>query len=94
MRVTYRAKDEEGDYEFSFEEQANGEWRAFILAQPSYQSRDRSLLATHRLVDERGRYYVCWTVPIWSVDVLRKVAALWSDRTQRYIKDGIPIERT
>lgn len=93
MRLTYRTQDGEADYEFSLEEQEGGAWRAYIVSQPSYQSRDRSLDATHRLVDGQGRFYVCWNTPMRKVDDLKTIAALWSDRTQRYIKDGIPVEQ-
>jgi hypothetical protein len=94
MRVTYRTRDGEADYEFSLEEQGGRVWRAYIVSQPSYQSRDRSLQATHRLIDEQGRYYVCWSTPVRELDDLKRIAALWSDRTQRYIKDGTPVERS
>jgi hypothetical protein len=93
MRLTYRTQDGEADYEFSMEEQKGGVWRAYIVSQPSYQSRNRSLQATHRLIDGKGRYYVCWNTPVRNVNDLQAIIALWADRTQRYIKDGIPVER-
>jgi hypothetical protein len=92
MTIKYRTKDGLADYEFSFERKWNGEWRAYIVSQPSYGGRDTSLHKTHRLPDG-NRKYVCWTKKLWTEDDLRKVVALWSDCTQRYIRYGIPIER-
>lgn len=92
MSIKYRTKDGRADYEFSFEQQRNGEWRAYIESQPSYRGRSTSLDDTHRLRDG-SRYYVCWTRQLWNTDDLKKVVALWSDRTQRYIADGTPITK-
>lgn len=51
MSIKYRTKDGRADYEFSFEQQRNGEWRAYIVSQPSYRGRSTSLYDTHRLRD-------------------------------------------
>lgn len=94
MTIKYRTMDGQADYEFSFEQQPGGDWRAYIVSQPSYGSRITNADDTHRLTDPRtGRKYVCWTTPIRTHEDLKKVVALWSDRTQRYIKYGTPIER-
>jgi hypothetical protein len=85
--VWYRTKDGLQDYKFSFEEQSDGSWHAYILRQPEYGSRDSSQHATHRLRDG-DRYYVCWTRELWSEEDARQVAALWADKTQRYIRYG------
>jgi hypothetical protein len=91
MTIKYRTKDGRADYEFSFEQQRNGEWRAYIVSQPSYQGRDTSAHKTHRL-SEGSRKYVCWNRKLWTRRDLEQVVALWADRTQRYIKDGTAIE--
>jgi hypothetical protein len=94
MTIKYRTMDGQADYEFSFEQQSAGDWRAYIISQPSYGSRATDPDSTHRLTDSRtGRKYVCWTTPLRTRNDLEKVVALWSDRTQRYIKYGTPIER-
>jgi hypothetical protein len=94
MTIKYRTKDGQADYEFSFEPQRDGSWRAYIVSQPSYQSRPTGAIPTHRLTDESdGRKYVCWTDPLRTRRDLEQVVALWSDRTQRYVKYGTPIER-
>jgi hypothetical protein len=94
MTIKYRTKDGQADYEFSFEQQPRGDWRAYIVSQPSYGSRVANADRSHRLTDSStGRKYVCWSEPVRSRDDLKKVVASWSDRTQRYIKYGIPIER-
>ena len=94
MTIKYRTKDGRADYEFSFERQSGGDWRAYIVSQPSYGPRLADADHTHRLTDRpSGRRYVCWDTPIRSEDDLKQVVAAWSDLTQRYIRYGIPIER-
>lgn len=86
--VCYRTQDALTDYTFAFQEQSDASWRAYIVKQPDYGSRPTGLHATHRLVDDDGRYYVCWTDPLWSITDAKRVAALWADATQFYIKNG------
>jgi hypothetical protein len=88
MSIKYRTKDGQADYEFSFERQSNGQWRAYILSQPSYRSRPTDSHSTHRLTDG-DRKYVCLKTPPRDVDNLKTVVAKWSDCTQDYIKYGI-----
>ena len=83
----YRTTDGRADYKFSFERQSGGDWIPFILSQPSYGSRDTDLHPTHRLIDT-GRYYVCWTDPLRTLSDAKRVAALWADATQNYIRSG------
>ena len=90
MTIKYRTKDGRADYEFSFEQQRDSSWRAYIVSQPSYGFRATDADSTHRLTDN-GRKYVCWTRPIRTRDDLEKIVALWCDRTQDYIKYGTPI---
>jgi hypothetical protein len=85
--IYYRTKDGRADYGFSIERQSDGSYRPYILSQPSYQGRDSGAHPTHRLSDG-GRYYVCWTKKLWSDAEARKVAALWADATQEYIRTG------
>ena len=92
MTITYRTKDGQADYEFSFEQRPGGDWRAYIVSQPSYGNRPIDADSTKRLT-EAGRKYVCWTAPIRSREELKQVVALWSDGTQDYIKYGTPIGR-
>ncbi len=83
----YRTKDEQEDYGFSFEEQADGSWLAFIVQSPSYGRRCDGLHETHRLTQE-DRHYVCWDTPILDPQDCMNVAALWADCTQEYIRSG------
>lgn len=88
MRTAYyRTKDGLADYLFSFEQESDGTWRAYILDQPDYRGRPDDCHSTHRLTDG-GRHYVCWTRPLHSEREAREVAALWADKTQRYIRFG------
>lgn len=88
MTVTcYHTSDNRAFYQFSFERQANGEYRAYILTEPNYRGRDASAPATHRNVD-RGRRYVCWTEPLRSEEAARTVAKSWAEATQEYIRTG------
>lgn len=90
MRIYYRTQDGLADYGFSFEQQSGGAWRAYIVSQPAYGTRDTSLIKTHRMHD--GRYYVCWTPEPRTLEDLKKVVRLWADRTQRYIRFGTSID--
>lgn len=83
----YRTSDGAADYRFSFEEQYDGSWRAYIEEQPSYRGRSSDAHSTHRLTDGR-RSYVCWTNPLRSLAEAKQVAALWADKTQQYIRSG------
>ena len=76
-------------FEFSVERQLDGSIRAYIVRQPSYGSRDSSCQTTHRLKDkDEDRYYVCWNELLYTMADVKKVAADWSRRTDRYIKTG------
>ena len=87
--IYYRTKDGRADYGFTFEHQWDGNWRAYIVSQPSYGIQNTDSHSTHRFRDENdGRYYICWTQPFRSEEDARKVAALWADATQEYIKTG------
>lgn len=85
--VYYRTRDGRADYGFSFQRQDDGSYRAYIRSQPDYGARDTSLHATHRLRDDRG-YYVCWSGTLRTEAEARRVAALWADKTQEYIRTG------
>lgn len=83
----YRTKDGREDYQFSFEQQSNGQWRAYITRQPSYGRRATDAHSTHRL-SSGGRKYVCWNRPLNTLEQAKQVAALWADATQEYIRSG------
>lgn len=87
----YRTKDGLADYRFSFERQADGNYRAYITSMPSYGTRNTSMMVTHRLLDN-GRHFVCWSNPLRSLADVKQVAALWADLTQTYIKTGRTID--
>jgi hypothetical protein len=86
-RIAYRTSDGRADYYFSFEEQPDGSWLAFIEHQPSYGNRNTGGPATHRLTDG-SRLFVCWTEQLWTLEEAMGVAALWADKTQEYIRTG------
>lgn len=78
-------------YQFSFEEQADGSYRAYIIAMPAYGGRSTDGSVVHRLHDERtNRYYVCWNTALYSLAEIKAVAAGWAQRTDRYIRTGKP----
>ena len=87
FKTLYRTSDGMADYKFSFEQQSDGSWRPYIEWQPGYGRRDDDAHSTHRLSDG-GRKYVCWTEQLWSLADAKRVAALWADKTQRYIRFG------
>ena len=83
----YRTKDGLADFHFSFEQQPDGNWRAYILGNTNYGSRADDCHSTHRLMDGE-RPFVCWTTPLRTQQAARDVAALWADKTQKYIRFG------
>jgi hypothetical protein len=83
----YRTRDGREDYQFAFEQQRDGTWRAYIESQPNYGSRDSDAHTTHRLSDG-SRKYVCWTDSLDTLAQAKQVAAMWSDATQEYIRTG------
>jgi hypothetical protein len=83
----YRASDGSCDYEFSFEEQTDGTWRPYIMNQPSYNGRETDQHSTHRLSDG-SRKYICWDRLLETLEEAKKVAAIWADKTQEYIRSG------
>lgn len=84
---TYRTRDGSAHYTFRFREDSDGTWRVHILRQPSYGSRSDDAHSTHRLTDSEG-HYICWDDDITSVQDAKRVAALWADKTQEYIRTG------
>jgi hypothetical protein len=86
--ISYRTKDGQADYQFSFENQSDGTWLVYIESQPSYRGRSEDAHETHRFTDGI-RDYICWTDPILSFEDAKTIAATWADKTQNYIKTGI-----
>ena len=86
--VHYRTRDGTADYSFSFERTLFGGWRIYIVSQPDYLGRDKSMHATHRLYTPTGRRYVCWAGKLRTEQHARQVAAVWADKTQEYIRTG------
>ncbi len=80
-------------YEFSFEKQADGSYRAYIVVQPSYGIRDTSLHATHRLTD-RSRHYVCREPQPKNYESAKQTAAKWATLSDRYIITGQPFPKS
>lgn len=75
-------------YEFSFnyKRQHDG-YRAYITSQPDYRNRSTSLSDTHRLRDG-DKYYICWSQPIPTEQLMDGVVALWCRATVMYIIFG------
>lgn len=84
----YRTKDGQADYGFSFEQQPDRSWRAYIINQPSYRGRPDDSHTTHRLISSDGRRYVCWSTTLQSLEQAKTVAARWADATQAYVATG------
>ena len=83
----YRTKDGQTDFVFSFEEQSDCSWRAYIESPIAYRGRPEGAHETHRLSDG-GRRFVCWSESIRSPADMKVIAAIWADCTQNYIKTG------
>ncbi len=84
----YRTSDGLADYKFSFEEDSSGDWRPYILSQPSYRGRATDCHSTHRLTGTGSRKYVCWTRTLATQADAERVAAMWADKTQEYIRNN------
>jgi hypothetical protein len=87
--IYYRTKDGRADYGFTFTRLSNGSYRIYIDSHPPYGLRPAGIHATHRLSDG-NRQYVCWSGLLRSEEEARKVAALWAEKTQTYIRYGVP----
>lgn len=83
--IYYRTKDGRADYGFAIENHGFG-YRIYITQQPAYGRRAIDAHSTHRHND--GRFYVCWSGAIATEDQARRIAAVWADRTQEYIRTG------
>ena len=91
-RLYYRAEDGVTDIYFYFRNCGTNGWRAYILSDLDYGTRDSSAAVSHRLYDgELGLQYVCWSTPIPTKDQCKAVAKLWSEKTLDYIRKGTPI---
>ena len=78
-------------YEFSFEAQTDGTYRAYIVNQPDYGQKDSRSSVVHRLQDGE-RFYVCWQPAAASREEAKAVAGLWATYTDRYILKGLPFD--
>jgi hypothetical protein len=87
-QLFYRTRDGRTDYAFSIERHSNRSYRVYITGQPPYGSRSTEPGATHRLTDDAGRRFICWSKPIESHQQARQVAAIWAEATERYICTG------
>ena len=80
-----RGPSSQREYCFDIVRKGSG-YRAYIRSTPDYRGRSTDAHSTHRLYD--GRYYVCWTDTIKSIEAMKAVARRWSDCTQAYIETG------
>lgn len=88
-KLFYRTKDGRYDIKFWFKNCGRSGWRAYILSNIDYGSRNSSMSTTHRLYDDTlSLYYVCWDCGIRTKNECKTVAALWSDHTINYILTG------
>jgi hypothetical protein len=85
--LVYYPLDASTHFRFRFAREASGEIRVYILEQPAYGARDRSLRMTHRLGDHHP-HFICFEPPPRSTDEARRVARAWSELTLRYIRTG------
>ena len=86
LRIQYRTLDGTMDYEFCFVHLSGG-WRIYILDQPSYAGWPQDSHATHRHFDKVGPY-ICWDIPITTLEDAKKITARWAEATERYRKTG------
>lgn len=89
-RLIYKTLDGSMNIEFVFMD--CGErigWRVYIISDIEYGEQDASGPATHRNHFPGDTYKcICWTRKINTLDEAKTIAALWSDVTSCYIKNG------
>jgi hypothetical protein len=76
-------------YEFSYEVHEGGELRINILAMPEYGQRDTSLEKTHRTYNGLFHFIDCGR-PLADLADAKREAVFWAERTDFYIKYGMP----
>ncbi len=82
-----------GKYRFTLRE-VGGEWRAYIVEQPSYTGRASDGHSSHRYYDSgRSQHYVCWEPAPRTKEAARAVSKLWAEKTTRYCRNGEPFHR-
>ena len=92
---TYRTKDGEAYYKFSYHQTDYG-YEIDIHQQPSYQTRNKDLITTHRLPSNRdAEYSICVTLEYYpqNLEDAQKLSMEWAELTHTYIKTGITIDR-
>jgi hypothetical protein len=87
--IIYRTRDGTVDYQFRIVKFNDGNYRLYIISQPSYNGRPEDGHSTHRYWDEElGCHYVCWSVDITSYEDAKTIAAKWAEGTQQYRRTG------
>ncbi|MBT3380512.1 MAG: hypothetical protein HN742_00120 [Lentisphaerae bacterium] len=86
-RGTYRTKSGRNRFRFAFEKQPDGDVRAYIENQPSYEGRATDGHSTHRYSDG-SRRYVCYDPMPDNLDDAIEVAKAWADHTEEYVRTG------
>jgi|GEM_PF-941848 len=91
--ATYRTKDGTGLYKYHFVEKG-GKFDIDIISQPSYEGRNDSSVASHRLLSPRGGKKICFASGKEPKDIktARAVCVEFSELTQNYIKTGKSID--
>jgi hypothetical protein len=84
---TYRTQSGRNYFRWSFEEQSNGEVRAYILNQPDYHGRAEDGHSTHRY-GLSDRPYICYDPMPEDLQDAIEVAKVWADKTEHYIETG------
>lgn len=84
---TYRTKSGGSYFSFSYEQQRNGEVRAYITSQPSYQGRATDAHSTHRY-GVGSRPYICFGSTPTNLSAAVEGSKTWAERTERYIRTG------
>lgn len=92
---TYRTKDGEAYYKFSYHQTDNG-YEIDIHEQPSYGKRSSNLVTSHRLTSKRDtEYQICVSLEYYpqNLEDAQKLSMEWAELTHAYIKTGITIDR-
>lgn len=78
--VRYRLEDGSEDYAFRIRQMPDQTFRIYIL--------HPTAIGPHRLSDESGLQYICWSQPINNYENAKAVARTWAEATHRYFQTG------
>jgi hypothetical protein len=82
----YRTRGRLADYGLSIKFQPNIDWRVYIIFQPFHHDDNGSLHLHYRSIGHNGSRYIDWPGKLNSLAEAKKVAGLWVELIQHYLR--------